>query len=240
MEVPPWMSLGEFSDVSAQPVAGVAVSRGRNLYDIFSVGKDGALYSKSWSGLRWTPPLDGHVRYLKLGEGCVGAPAAVARHRDRIDVFVLDSDGKLLHKTWDGQEWNPPDLIFEVLGSPPGVSFGSQPALVARGSERFDLFIIGKNGNLYHKALGKSIWNPASGFRDLGGNFEPSFPPTVVLRGESMEIFLVGGKETERGGYHKSWNGVVDPSLSEYEPLGIWNCSGPIAAVVRNVEPHVE
>ena len=166
-----------------------------------------------------------------LGKKCRGAPAAVALHRERIDVFVVNDPGPLKTKVWNGKGWDPSGTAFLSLGG----NFGSQPAIIARDAGRFDLFIIGMDGKLYHKALDNSIWKPATGFRNLGGNFSTTIPPTAVLTKSGIHVFLVGGTGTSCGAYHKCWDGVDEETPWEFDHFFGWHCSTPISAIVRDI-----
>ena len=119
----------------------------------------------------------------------------MARHRSRIDLFALNPEGELLYKSWNGRGREPPDLGFQNLGG----SFVFWPTVVSRSPERLDLFIIGKDARLYHKALAKSVWKPATGFCGIGGNFTTPITPTVVWSKDGMEVFMVGGADTTKG-----------------------------------------
>jgi hypothetical protein len=176
--------------------------------------------------MQWKPT------YVELGAGCQKAPQAVARHQERIDVFVLNTNNELLTKAWNGKDWEPSGLGFRNLGG----CFGSKPAIVARDAERLDLFIIGKDGRLFHRALDNSIWKPAIGFRDLGGNFDVDTPPTAVLGRDGIHVFLVGGEQASGGAYHNCWDGVDKHTPWDFEQFFGWHCSAPISAIVRDIE----
>ena len=215
-----WTFLG--GKCNAEPVA---ISRGRNIIDLFYVDLDGGLYWKSWTDMAWKP------EYEKLGNRCQGGLAAVALHRERIDVFAVGSRGELRSKVWDGKSWDPPGMGWLTLAC----SFKSRPAIVARGSKRFDLFIIGIDGKLYHKALDNSIWKPATGLRSLGGNFNATIPPTALLTKSGIHLFLVGGAGTSGGAYHKCWDGADEKTPWEFDQFFGWNCSTSISAIVRDI-----
>ena len=215
-----WNCLG--GECNAGPVA---ISRGRNIVDLFYVGLDGGLYWNSWADMAWKR------EYEKLGNGCQGGLEAVALHRERIDVFVVGSRGELRSKVWNGKSWDPSGMAFLDLGG----NFESQPAVVARDEKRFDLFIIGMDGKLYHKAFDNSIWKPATGFRSLGGKFCTSIPPTAVLTKRGIHVFLVGGAGTLGGTYHKCWDGADEETPWEFDHFFGWHCSTPISVIVRDI-----
>ncbi|KAF8535364.1 hypothetical protein BDD12DRAFT_752578 [Trichophaea hybrida] len=214
---PKWEIVSELLACKSMPAA---VSRDRYLLDLFIVGTDRALYWKPWVDLQWKP-------FRKLGEDCGGHPVAITRHRERIDVFVLSVTGALHYKTWNGKDWEPSGMEFQDL-SDSAESFISQPAAVARGQDRLDLFIIGTNKKLFHRALDRGTWQPIN---CLGGNFA-DITPTVTNSRDGLDIFLVGGEEAYNGIVHKRWDGNGIPSSSDFRPLHRWHCTTRISAVV--------
>ena len=76
-----------------------AASRAENQLDVFTIGKDSAMYNKSWNGSAWSD-------WERLGGYCISAPAAVARGENRIDTFVIGGDRSVYHKGWDGSAWS--------------------------------------------------------------------------------------------------------------------------------------
>jgi Repeat of unknown function (DUF346) len=88
---------------------------------------------------------------------CVGSPVAVSWGADRLDIFVVGTDGALYHKWWDGLAWGPSVTDYERLG---GVCVGS-PAAVSWAPDRLDVFVVGTDLALYHKWWDGSAWGPS-------------------------------------------------------------------------------
>ena len=141
---------------------------------------------------------------------------------NRVDTFVVGTNGNLYHKAWNGTAWLPSVSGYGDLGG----QCASPPAVASWGPDRLDIFVVGTNGNLYHKAWNGTGWLPSvSGYGDLGG--QCASPPAVASWGpDRLDIFVVG---TNGNLYHKAWNGTAWlPSVSGYGDLG-GQCASPPA-----------
>jgi hypothetical protein len=105
---------------------------------------------------------------------------------------------------------------WEALGG----EFTSAPAAVSWGSGRLDVFGVGLDGQLYHRAW-DNAWND---WEPLGGLL--TSPPVAVSWGPNrVDIFGLGGDSQM---YHKVWNG----RWAEWAPIG-GRFDSPPAAVSR-------
>jgi hypothetical protein len=89
---------------------------------------------------------------------------------------------------------------------------------VSWGSDRLDIFAIGRDSQMYHKAWSPAGWYPSeTGWQALGGLFTSA--PTAVSWGPNrIDIFGLG---LDRSIYHKAWNGIKWlPSEKGWTPLG--------------------
>ncbi len=86
---------------------------------------------------------------------------------------------------------------------------------VAWGPNRLDVFGLGLNRGMFHKAWLGNTWQP--NWEDLGGVF--TGPPAVVAWGPNrLDIF---GRSTDGAIYHKAWDGNNwQPSRLDWEHLG--------------------
>ncbi|KAH7122343.1 hypothetical protein B0J11DRAFT_463994 [Dendryphion nanum] len=110
------------------------------------------------------------------------------------------------------RSWHP-QTSWEALG---GV-FTSPPAVVSWGAGRIDIFGLGTNNQMLHKAWDGS-WHPSqTSWEALGGIF--TSPPAVVSCGAGrIDIFALG---TDNQMFHKAWDGSYWlPSQTEWEALG--------------------
>ncbi len=106
-----------------------------------------------------------------------------------------------------------PDDIAGIRGLYP-----YPPAVVAWSTNRLDVFGLGTDWAIYHKAWDGSGWYPSpTDWEPLGGVFHS--PPSVTAWGPNrLDIFGLG---MDRGMYHKAWDGSAwYPSLTDWESLG--------------------
>src|SRR5438132_11528840 len=86
------------------------------------------------------------------------------------------------------------------------------------GPNRLDIFGLGTNNGMYHKAWTGSQWAPSpTNWEYLGGVFIS--PPSAAAWGVNrLDIFGLG---TDSQMYHKAWTGSQwAPSPTGWEPLG--------------------
>jgi hypothetical protein len=96
------------------------------------------------------------------------------------------------------------------------------------GPNRLDIFGVGDDRRMYHKAWDGNTWRPSPlGWDDLGRSRRGQFvgPPAVVARGPNrLDIFAVNAHGAARGDnamYHKAWDGNTwQPSGWEWHNLG--------------------
>jgi hypothetical protein len=90
--------------------------------------------------------------------------------------------------------------------------------VTAWSQNRLDIFSLGTDGAMWHKAWDGSAWQPSGlGWERLGGVF--TSPPAVTAWGPNrLDIFGLG---TDHAMYHKAWNGSAwRPSGLDWERLG--------------------
>ena len=83
------------------------------------VGREPAGRLRRRHGLGAVPPVVGRyvvVRVRVLGGICIDEPRVTSWGSDRLDVFVVGTDGGLYHKWWDGTAWGPSITGYEALG----------------------------------------------------------------------------------------------------------------------------
>ena len=90
--------------------------------------------------------------------------------------------------------------------------------VAAWGTNRLDIFGIGTDGAMFHKAWDGAAWRPSLlDWERLGGIF--TSPPAVTAWGNNrLDIFGLG---TDGAMFHKAWDGTAwRPSLLDWERLG--------------------
>ncbi|MEG1324233.1 MAG: M43 family zinc metalloprotease [Janthinobacterium sp.] len=94
----------------------------------------------------------------------------------------------------------------------------SSSPVVAWGANRLDVFVVGTDRALYHKAWNGTAWAPSvTGYEGQGG-ICTSAPQVVSWAPNRLDVFVTG---TDSGLFHKWWNGTAwGPSLTGYEAMG--------------------
>ena len=184
---------------------------GQNRLDIFGLGTDGAMYHKAWDGTAWRPsPWTGSVSAASSPVRRPSPPGATTG-----SIFSGSAPtARCITRRGTAPRWRPSLLDWERLG---GV-FTSPPAVAAWGQNRLDIFGLGTDGAMYHKAWDGTAWRPSPlDWERLGGVF--TSPPAVTAWGQNrLDIFGLG---TDGAMYHKAWDGTAwRPSLLDWERLG--------------------
>ena len=110
--------------------------------------------------------------------------------------------------------------LFASMRAAPGGSTSAAAGgwVAAWGNNRLDIFGLGTDGAMYHKAWDGSAWRPSVlDWERLGGVF--TSPPAVTAWGNNrLDIFGLG---TDGAMYHKAWDGSAwRPSVLDWERLG--------------------
>ncbi len=109
-----------------------------------------------------------------------------------------------------------------------GGVFDSPPAVASWGVNRLDIFGLGTNNEMYHKAWNGSEWLPSmTGWEALGGTFD-SPPAVAAWAADRLDIFGLG---TDNQMYHKTWKGSEWlPAVTAWDALGGVFDSAPAVA----------
>jgi Repeat of unknown function (DUF346) len=186
-----------------------------NRIDVFGITPDNQLLHRAMENGVWIEDWE------NLGGKFDSPVAAASWANNRLDLFGLGTDDQMYHKWWAGGPWKPSPLDWDGIGGPLG-GFASAPAVVATGTERLDIFGIGTDTHMYHKAWrGGPDWSPPQLQWDLiGGNFkfppptqQPAqldfdqqftFPGDVALGGRAHVTLRKDGTCTFSGHFHDS------------------------------------
>ncbi|MBB5367984.1 MULTISPECIES: M43 family zinc metalloprotease [unclassified Janthinobacterium] len=109
------------------------------------------------------------------------------------------------------------------IGTAAGGGGGTTPRqssspVVAWGANRLDVFVVGTDSALYHKAWNGTAWAPSVTAYEAQGGIVTSAPQVVSWGANRLDVFVTG---SDSGLYHKWWNGSAwGPSLTGYEALG--------------------
>lgn len=152
--------------------------------DLFSRAPDGSLTHKYWDSTAWQPSVttaeslggDLDITHSQL--------AATSWGENRLDVFGIGaSDSGLLHKYYDGSQWQPADGL-ENLGN----TLKGGVTAVSTNTSRLDVFATGSSGELFHLYYDGTKW---SNWEDMLAPF-PLSDPTVSSWGPNrLDLFGV-------------------------------------------------
>lgn len=156
----------------------------------------------SWGG-DWTSPRD--YQHFELAERSLatGAPSVVSWGSGRIDQARRAGDDSVQHRAWTGASWTP----WSSLGG--GVI--ADPDVASWDDDRLDVFALGQDGALWHRASsnGGSSWAP---WESLGGAL--SAAPAAVSWGPGrIDVFA---RAVDGALWSINWNGA---SWSGWYPL---------------------
>jgi hypothetical protein len=158
------------------------------------------------------------------------SPAAVSRHRDQLDVFVVGADeleGRVLTYWWN-RGWGGP---AELPGQRSGLVAWGGPAAVSTRPDRLDVVAVSRDGSLLHwwwdgDWHGPSVHTPRP-------KLDPAGRPWIarVPGADSFEVFATQEPDGIAGSrYIAHWRvdgGVLAPQGSHFT----WqNAFGPAAA----------
>lgn len=104
----------------------------------------------------------------------------------------------------------------------------SSSPVVAWGANRLDVFVLGIDRALYHKAWNGTAWAPSVTGYEAQGGICCSAPQVVSWGANRLDVFVTG---TDSSLFHKWWDGTAwGPSLTGYEAMG-GSCVGDARAV---------
>jgi hypothetical protein len=97
-----WRGWWRIGNVTAKPGAAVAaVARDPNKLDIFAAGNDGKTYTAAWdqfvAGAQWR----GWWNILTGAIPPGGTVSAVSRDPNKLDIFIVSTDGAIYAAAWD-------------------------------------------------------------------------------------------------------------------------------------------
>lgn len=186
--------------------------------DVFSRGLKGDLAHQYWDGSAWKPnettseSLGGvlDINHSQL--------AATSWGEGRLDVFAINAnDSALLHKYWDGSQWNPSDGL-ENLGS----NLTGGVTAVSWNTSRLDVFATGAQKELLHIYYDGTVW---SKWEDINASVALSEPTVSSWGPNRLDVFATGLDDGHL--WHAAWDGS---QWLAWEDLGGTDLIGPVAA----------
>ena len=133
-----------------------AVSRSDEIVELFVTGNDGFVYQARRDG---TMPWSGFVPVPEDGSFATAGSqvAAISRDVDHIDLFVMGFNNRVYNNSWEtGRGW----VSWQILDGfvAPDVTPNRPPiTVVARKSERLDVFVATKGGSVHSTTWDSTI-----------------------------------------------------------------------------------
>ena len=141
--------------------------------------------------------------------------SVVSRIKNRLDIFGL-AENNVTHKFWDGYQWTPAGLGFEILGN----GLATPPSAATWGGDRLDVFGLDDHAVIKHQYWDGTAWLPKdSELENLGAGCSGTFPIAVTTWGQDrLDVFC----HAERGNLrHQFYDGSQwQPSVGSTENLG--------------------
>ena len=165
------------------------VARSKDKLDIFVAGADGRIYTAFWeptSTVGWS-------NWRAIGDVKVPNGAyitAVSRSADKIDLFVVDVNGKIRTAAWEpsfGWEWRG---WWEING---GMATPGAPVMaVSRSKDKLDIFVVGTDSRVWSAAWAPSATNQWFGWFPIGDVQVPQYSAVnVVSRStDKLDLFV--------------------------------------------------
>ncbi|MBD2099964.1 zinc metalloprotease [Leptolyngbya sp. FACHB-261] len=214
-----WHGWWELNGGRAAPGAPVhGVSRSKDKLDVFVTGTDNHVYTAAWEP-EFTDWWHG---WWKLNGGAAAPGAhvtAVSRAPDKLDVFVVGTDGRVWTAAWEPgftDWWHGWWPIGDIR-----VPAGAAIHAVSRSKDKLDIFVTDVNG-VVQTAAWEPSFNGWKGWWELkGGRSAPGAPVTAVSRSEDkLDVFVTGVDG-------RVWTAAWEPGFTDW-----WHGWWPIGDVV--------
>ncbi len=170
----PWQSLG--GEFTSAPSA-IVWAAGR--VDVFAVGIDHSMYTRTCIGENWTSD------WQDLGGTFTSAASLISRSPTLLDIFARGADFTLRGNHTDGTSW----FGWQNHGG----SLATPPVAVSWGPDRIDIFALFKDGALWHRWWDGQFWND---WESLGGNYVGE-PAVATWAPGRLDVFVIDATDRE-------------------------------------------
>ncbi|KAA8894578.1 hypothetical protein FN846DRAFT_786157 [Sphaerosporella brunnea] len=155
---------------------------------LFAFAGNWALRVKAFTGAAW-----GDFEELPHAKNAASLPALATWGYNRVDIFYTAQDGAVYHGTLARAT-----TFRRVDGTK---AYGPPVALARRGATVLDLFWVGEEQVLFHRAMGgDGAWGAAE---NISGPCTTS-PAATSWGPERLDVFVV---HYDKALYHKAWDG---------------------------------
>ena len=208
-----WWELRGGRAASGAPVH--CVARNLDKVDVFVSGTDASVYTAAWEPAftDWWHGWWG----VKGGRTALSAHVtAVSRSADKLDVFVVGTDGQVYTAAWEpafADGWHGWWRIGNIQ-----VPQGAPINVVSRSQDKLDVFVTDVNG-----VVQTAAWEPGFGSRHgwwelRGGRAAPGAPVNAVSRSrDKLDVFVTG---TDGRVYTAAWEASFTDGWHGWWPIG--------------------
>ncbi len=210
-----WWSILNGRATNGAPLT--VVARDSNKLDLFVGGDDGKTYTAAWDRNVTNSQWRGWWNILTGRIPPGGSVNAVARDSNKLDIFIVSTDGGIYTAAWDQNvasgKWRGWWRILNGVAAP-----GSGVISVSRDPNKLDVFVIGTDGGIYTAAWDQNVDNGKwrGWWRILNGVAAPGSGITAVSRDQNkLDVFVIG---TDGGIYTAAW----DQNVASAKWRGWW------------------
>jgi hypothetical protein len=180
-----WWVIGSLTTWPGSNIVPTARQLGK--MEVFAVGRDGRVNVAVWDTnlpnggwKEWAPILGG----VAVSGGQLTAAASSST---RLDVYTVGQDGNVYQAYYEGSVSNNWNGWFSIGN--PGVGV-TNVQMIARGTNKFDLFAVGLNRAIYHRSWDNG-WKPWA--QVLGGVAAAGSRIVATSRNPTtLDIFAIG------------------------------------------------
>jgi CubicO group peptidase (beta-lactamase class C family) len=233
-----WWTMRQGRAMSGSPVT--AVSRKPNQLDAFVVGLDGHIYTAAWKAgdfvdrwSDWWPVQQNAAGTWIVVLPVPGAVTAVSRDPNKLDIFVVGSDGFIYTAAWDAAIAGGWRGWWRIWGCQ--TQSGSTVSAVTRDPNKLDIFVVANDGGIYTAAWDAAVAGGWRGWWRVGdaGSSWGGTVSAVARDPNKLDIFVVANDGFI---YTAAWDVAIAGGWRGW--WRIWGCQtqsgSTVSAVTRD------
>ncbi|VUC22336.1 unnamed protein product [Clonostachys rosea] len=184
------------SSVCPAVLAAAQPSSNPKAFFLFGRGADSAMWYRESDGEKWLKDWE------SLGGEFKSQPAAVSIRKGQIDVFGIDTNGKMRTKSYQNSAW---DSSWADLGG----GCHAAPAVCSMREGRLDLFTLSSTHQLAHKYYENGQWDSvkSGGGWDRSDGYVSSSLSATCRGNNLMDVTVYGNQKAPFQVASKHWNG---------------------------------
>jgi hypothetical protein len=200
-----------------EPVA--VASAGR--IEVIAIDRSSHLYTNVWQNSTWSG-------WQEVPDGIANSTPAILVRDNRLDVFVVGTDGDIWHTWRVGDRWQSwHSMQLTSMGAPAA----SPPVAVALDSGQLFVFVRDTNDALLYMTGDDTQW---STWNRVAGGSVTTAPAVIASAPGQLDVFAVG---LERTLWHIRWNDTDwSQAWTEFDTMVM---SPPAVVLDPNGDPGV-